>query len=204
VPPDARIEVRAPDDLPPLPAAEDVLARVGSDDPAVRAGAARLDAARARLGAERGGLVPEISLQGFQDHELDATLTGAGLEVELPLWNWNAAGIRQARAGREAAAAHLDEATTRARADALELHGRCAAGREADVRYHDEILPRAERSLRTMEATFRVGESSLMDLLDTRRLLTEVLLEAEATRLEARIHCTALLARIGAYDGDAR
>lgn len=177
---------------PPLPDRAALRALVAERHPALRRDEAALQVAAASVAEERSRRIPGLEVAPFFESELDRDAWGVEIGVELPLWNWNDAGI--ARAEEEhAAAAERAAATGRAVQAALaEQWGRCAARRQAAVRHAEELLPRTQEAARAQEESYRLGEADLMDALDARRALAEAQRTWRAALLDAWLDCSAL------------
>jgi cobalt-zinc-cadmium efflux system outer membrane protein len=96
-----------------------------------------------------------------------------GLSVPLPIFNRNQGRIREAQANvtrtigeRETTRVNL---TTRLRA----AYASFTANREQAVRYRDDILPKATKSLEFARQAYRAGEVSILVLLDALRTWNE-------------------------------
>jgi cobalt-zinc-cadmium efflux system outer membrane protein len=133
-------------------------------DADMRGSSARIDLAK----AER---IPDVKVEALY-HRLEATSENTldlGLSFPLPLFNRNQGRIRQARA--EAAAA---EARSRMTANALnfrlrESYARLASALAGSRALETEILPLAESILKSAEARYTAGDTSLADVLLVRR-----------------------------------
>lgn len=92
--------------------------------------------------------------------------------------------IAQAEVARQQAATEL----ARTRADALtELQGAWTdlrAAAERMRRYQGDLIPRARQAAQAAEFAYQHGASGLLDLLDARRTLHGLLLDAAATRAD--------------------
>jgi cobalt-zinc-cadmium efflux system outer membrane protein len=163
----------------------------------VQAGRARIAAATEALGAERWSRVPALTVGGAHVEELDRVATTVTAAVTVPLWNWNAGRIRQAEAALEGERARL-EATSRELGAALsDAWQGCAAGQSAARRFRESILSRAELSARTTGRAFELGESSLLEVIDTRRVLHDTRREYLDLLLDMQNACGDLAALAG-------
>jgi cobalt-zinc-cadmium efflux system outer membrane protein len=172
-------------------------ARTAAQAPPVQAGRARITAASEALSAERWSRVPALTVGGAHVEELDRIATTVTAAITLPLWNWNSGRIRQAEAALEGERARLD-ATARELAAALSDAWRgCAAGQAAAGRFREAILPRAEVSARTTGRAFELGESSLLEVIDTRRVLLDTRREYLDLLLDMQNACGDLAALAG-------
>lgn len=187
-------------DLASIPSVLDLGMALG----AVRAGHPSVDAARARvrmlaaeLGAERMARIPEVSIRGFTLEEPERRARGGALALDLPLWNWNSGRIAQARAQLEAGRRQLEWETRQIESAVIEVQGACLANTQTAIRYRDRILPRSESAAQIMEKTYRLGEASLLEVIDARRVLVETRLQYLAVLLRAQLDYSHLNALIG-------
>ena len=159
--------------LPDIPDLSVVVENARKRHPSLLAAARRIVASEAQTRAERHRLFPEIKLGGFYDRELDAHNYGGMLTIELPLWNWNRGGIAKARAD-ESATRHRRELAEHELISAIQ-QAQAAASQaiERARRYAESILPKARHTGEALDAMYRVGETNIIDVLDTRRNLIE-------------------------------
>jgi len=178
------IDAGARPELPSLPALVDV----EGDHPTLEALARELEAARLASRVERRYIdLPEI-IAGWQKIDLgEETLDGpvVGLSWQLPVVNRNRPERALADARVDAADARLQAAERQIGAErrgALLVYERLAQA-TADARRANS---NNEQILEASMAAFQAGESSLTDLLDTVRAISE----AESTALQ--LHGAAL------------
>jgi outer membrane protein, heavy metal efflux system len=186
---------------PEPPPLADVRERAASGQPRVRAARDRLAAAAAEVRAERNQRIPAVSLSGYALDEVDRYAVGGGLGVEFPVWNWNSGKIAQAEAIQAAEENRVLVATYEARAALVETWAMCTQGRLASRRLREEVVPRAETAASKMERSYQLGESPLLETLDSRRALLEVRRELLAAELEQQLECSTLTILTG---GDLR
>jgi cobalt-zinc-cadmium efflux system outer membrane protein len=183
----------APDSA--LPAEQDLLAK----RPDVRAAAARVEAADRMRELARSLRTRDVTVSAqFEHYPASDTNPGGsgnsfGFGVSVPLF------LRHSYEG-EAARAQADWYTARdayertvalARADIARSHGDVAAARERRLRIETDLLPQARKSADAAEFAFRNGAIGVMDLLDARRTLRAIQIEATAARVD---HARALSA----------
>lgn len=186
--------------LPEPPGSAEATQAVLVAHPRLAATTARLRARDAQVSAEQARRIPAFSLGGFLDRELDKDAAGGLLRVHLPVWNWNTGGIRRAKAERSAEAEAAEVSARELMAETLGAWERCVLGREAAARFETEILPRAEAASRAVERGFELGEVSLIDVLDARRVLLDARKEQIEAGRQARTDCTALTVLTGEID----
>jgi len=190
-------------DLASVPSVPDL----GTALAAVRAGHPSLDAARARvrmlaaeLGAERMARIPEVSIRGFTLEEPERRARGGALALDLPLWNWNSGRIAQARAQLEAGRRQLEWETRQIESAVIEVQAACLANAQTAIRYRDRILPRSEAAAQIMEKSYRLGEASLFEAIDARRVLVETRRQYLAVLLQTQLDRSHLNALVGQED----
>jgi cobalt-zinc-cadmium efflux system outer membrane protein len=179
---------------------EEATARVTQAHPRLAAALARVRAREAVVAAERARRIPGFSLGGYFDRELDKNSAGGVLQVRLPIWNWNTGAIRRAEAEQAAEERAAESAARDLLAEAGGTWERCVQGRGAAARFKDEILPRAEAAAHAVERGYELGEVSLIDVLDARRVLLDARKERIEAGLRARAECTALAVLTGEID----
>jgi cobalt-zinc-cadmium efflux system outer membrane protein len=189
---DWRIEAGALEALPKVAQADATAVDVGEAHPALEASRARLRALEAEATLERRQRIPSFSVKGFATDELDRQAFGGGLGVTLPVWNWNSGRIAQVEAAREAAKWRLEAERRSLSADATEARNACAQGQEAAQRYRDAILPMAQSAATMLERSFQIGEATLLDVLDARRVLGDTRRGYLAALLQAQLDCNRL------------
>jgi len=186
-----RVEAEASSerDLPPL---GEVQARAREDNPLVLAARARVASARSEVQVERNQRIPAVSVGGYVLDELDRQAVGGSVGIQAPIWNWNGGRIEQAESNHLAESSRLEAARIEAVGAATEAWWMCQHGQAAARRYREAIHPRAEQAARTLERSFQLGEASLLDVLDARRVLLEARREGLAAWVERENDCATL------------
>ncbi len=166
--------------------------------PSLLAAAARVDADVARVAEAKRAGFPSFGFAAFVDSELDRRGYGAGVQLEIPLWNWNLGNIRQAR-NRLAASRETLEARQRdLEARAVAFRAACEGGVTRSRHYRERILPNATRAAQTIERTYELGEVNILDVIDARRTL----LATRRDYLEALVGAQADCSRLDALTGE--
>lgn len=153
----------------PLPDKSILIQNASEKHPMIARERAALKRAESDMRWERWSLFPGFSLSGFSRRELDGTNSGMGVSLEIPLWNQNRAGIARADSLIRKAEQELRSAT-RVIIDGIKTayaHLQLAA--RTVFLYDSGLLQQAEQSLRLAEISYREGEISLMDYLDSQR-----------------------------------
>jgi outer membrane protein, heavy metal efflux system len=165
---------------------------------------AERDAAQGRLEVERARAIPDVNATlGVRRLTGDrATVAVAGLSIPIPVFDQNsgnifAAGSEVAAADARLAAARADAETSwttdvaQARASALRLSAAQSAAAAAEEAYG------------LTRTGYNAGKTSLLDLLTSRRALTDTrlrLLDAEVSRIGAEAALARLAGRVAFGD----
>jgi cobalt-zinc-cadmium efflux system outer membrane protein len=155
--------------LPPLAVDEAPVPHL----PTVQAAQARARALELDVRVEKRARLPGFALTGFTASELDRKSYGLGLAVDVPLWNWNAGRIAQAEARLTASRKQADAVALEVQSAIVEARSACRGSVATATRLGTAVVPRAETSATTIEKTYRLGEASLLELIDSRRTLLE-------------------------------
>jgi cobalt-zinc-cadmium efflux system outer membrane protein len=166
-----------------------------ADHPAVMAARARIHSLEADVKTERMARVPAVSLTGFTSSELDRRAFGAGLAVDLPIWNWNKGRIAAADAALAASRKQAEATALDLKSSVIEARAACRASVRTATRFGVEVVPRAETAASTMEKTYQLGEVSLLEMIDARRTLLDAHRRYLSALLQAQIDCS----RLGAW-----
>jgi outer membrane protein, heavy metal efflux system len=182
-------------ELPEAPAAIDLpeLARDLGEHPRIRAAIARAAAARAEASVARRSRIPTFSVGAFYASELDREAAGGRLTIELPLWDWKAGRVQRAEAAAAAEASRADAERRALGAALADATASCRRARDVADRQKTNILPRAEESARTLERTFQLGETGILDVIDARRVLLEARRGFLSSTRERDVECGALI-----------
>jgi cobalt-zinc-cadmium efflux system outer membrane protein len=185
-------------DLPRIPPVEEAVEAALARHPEVGSANLRVQAAEARLAAQRWARFPEMEIGGFYEKEPDARSFGGTLELHIPIWNWNSGGIARARAAEKTARHRLDARLAEVEAATRESHAAAVSAYARVLGFRDEILPRAVEVAGAMETMYRVGEADVMNVLDARRKLIEI----ESELLEAYLRSQLAYLRLAAWMGE--
>jgi cobalt-zinc-cadmium efflux system outer membrane protein len=165
--------------------------------PAVRAARARVAAAERDVRRAEIERIPELRLSAGAYFTTDGDSSSAfvGLAIPLPIFDTGEAAVQRARAAREAAheARRAIEDHAAARLDGA-VHV-LAARREALATFDAETLARLPELAQMAEASYRLGATRVLDLLDAFRTQLEVQIvriELLAARVDAQIDLLAI------------
>jgi outer membrane protein len=205
--------VDMPVDLLSKPADDQVMARAAADSltkialtgrPDLQAWRARVEAARAGVGAAQAGWWPQLALSGNYTYarpnsrvfpvkdEFKGTWD-VGVVLSVDLWNWGQTA-RQTEAAE--AALRQQESIASQMEDVVSLDVNRAALQIDRARQRAQmaaiILGQAEEQSRTTEQKFKSGLATATDLLDAEVSLQQ----AKTTQSGARVECAIARARL--------
>lgn len=165
---------------------EELVKRALAARPDLRAAEIAVEVAGEKLGWEKSKIfnltgVLDANSQGKEGFEM-----GPGLQLEVPLFNWNNAGRTRAEVEMQQAALHYRALSQKIVSDVLQAYNDYQAAFNAYKLYQEIILPKAVSAEQNAENVYRLGESSYIEFLEFKRqLLNARLAEAEA-RAEIR------------------
>jgi cobalt-zinc-cadmium efflux system outer membrane protein len=185
------------DILPGVPGRDVALAQARSVHPVRSAARARARVREAAVDGERLARVPSFGLAAFTSHELDRRAYGLGLAIELPLWSWSTGRIAQAEAELAAERHQFEADSLELEAQVLLAQSACAISVETAARFKSRLVPLSEAVASELEKTYRLGEASLLEVLDSRRTLLEARSQYLAALAQAHIDCSRLESLVG-------
>lgn len=187
-------------DLFSLPVAMDrdsALAGARATHPALAAAQARARSLASEVDTERLARIPSFSISGFTTSELDRQAYGVGLAVDVPIGNWNSGRIAQATARLSEARKQAVSTALEVESMVIETEAACRAAVASARRMTDRVVPLAESAASTTEKTYRLGEASLLEVIDARRTLLESRRLYLSALVQAQIDCIRLRALVG-------
>ena len=141
--------------------------------------------------------LPDFKLTGFSHKELDGTNKGIGLSLDIPLWNLNARDIAEAKHTFNQREAELQalllDISTEVKAKLSKLH---LSEQTLDL-FHTGLLNQAEESLNISEVSYREGEISLIDYLDSQRTFFSIMFDYQDSLFTWNMDKAALEKTIG-------
>lgn len=178
------------DDWPPLVVAPPVTQLNIEQRPDVLAARARLAAAEVALDAARALSNRDVTL-GVQYERFPPAGSASpnntwGLSLSVPLFVAHTYEGEAARAAAEldAAREQLERSRALAAGEIMRSHAELAAATERRRRIDSELLPAAETVANAAEFAYSKGAINLIDLIDARRTLRQVQLDAANSRAD--------------------
>jgi len=141
--------------------------------------------------------LPDFKLTGFSNKELDGTNKGFGLSLDIPLWNFNAQEIAEAEFLAKQHEAELRalllDISTEVKSKLTKLH----LSEQTLHLFHTGLLNQAEESLKISEVSYREGEISLLDYLDSQRTFFSIMFDYQDSLFTWNMDKAALEKTIG-------
>lgn len=171
--------------------------------PDVRAARARIEASDKLRDLAKSQRTRDVSV-GAQFERYPGTLPtnslGFGVSVPLFLGNDFSGDIKRAEIDRYAALDALEKARAVAMSDIARASADLRAASERRARYEGSLLAAARRSAEAAEFAFQRGATSVLEVLDARRTLRSVQLEALGARADYARALYAFRASVQASD----
>jgi cobalt-zinc-cadmium efflux system outer membrane protein len=138
--------------------------------PLLAAQEAQVKQAESTLGAERQAWVPDVTVKVFHTQDVDLRATGGGLSFPLPLWNRKEGEVARATAAKTQAKSELLLLKQDLETKLASQYSLFETGRRQVESFQATILNEAAESLRVAQFAYEHGETSLLELLDSRRV----------------------------------
>ena len=145
------------------------------DHPMIKEKEAEIEQANHNLRYVKWQRLPDFKLSGFIHNELDGRNKGIGISFDVPLWNFKSKEISEAkylflRHEDELRALRM-ELTTEVKSQINQMR----LSEETLKVFHEGLLEQAQESLNISEVSYKHGEISLIDYLDSQRTYYSIL-----------------------------
>ena len=149
--------------------------------PDLRAAEIAIEAAGYRVGWERSKIFNLTAMLDANGEGKEGFEMGPGIQLELPILNWNNGKVSRAQAELTQAAKQYIAVKHRITWEVLEAHTHYTAAQKAVRILRVDILPAATTAANNATEAYSIGEISYLELLDFKRqLLSSRLRKAEA------------------------
>lgn len=176
-------------------APEELVSMVVNEAPSVLAAGATLGANEAAERAARTQYLPSLrATGGYNWFNQDPTFENGrtswqlGLSLSYPIFNGfqREASVERARVATTVAATQLADARRAARVEAERIHGALRLA-EQRIALNQEALAVAEEDLRVQEERYRLGSSTILDLIASQTNLTQAETDLVTSRFDYHI-----------------
>jgi cobalt-zinc-cadmium efflux system outer membrane protein len=154
--------------------------------PDLRAAEIAIEAAGKRVGWERSKIFNLTAMLDANAVGKEGYERGPGVELELPILNWNKGKISRAQKELEQAAKQYMAVKHRIGREVLEAHTNYLAAQQALKILQVDILPAARTATKNAEQAYSIGEISYLELLDFKRQLLDSRLREAGAEADMR------------------
>ncbi len=182
----------------PVPLDVDALLdRALAGHPLIQARIKHLEQRQSNILYVKGQRFPDLALSGFNDSELDGVNRGVAITLAIPLWNFKSKEVAEAvnlsrMSERELGAARLELAN-----DVRASMRRVRLAEETLSIFTTALLRQVRESLDIAELSYREGEISLLDFLDSQRTYNSVLGDYQLALFDWNVAMAALEKAVG-------
>ncbi|MCJ7578975.1 MAG: TolC family protein [Candidatus Aminicenantes bacterium] len=141
--------------------------------------------------------LPDFKLTGFSNKELDGTNKGFGLSLDVPLWNFNSREIAEAEFMVRQHEAELRALLLDISAEVKSKLSKLQLSEQTLNLFHTGLLKQAEESLTISEVSYKEGEISLIDYLDSQRTFFSIMFDYQNSLFTWNMDKAALEKTIG-------
>lgn len=141
---------------------------------------------------EEASVFPGVTLKGFAGRETGREWYGVGLSLPIPVWYRKTGEIAAASAEKMKAEAEASRVQAELTNTIIEEYQNYNIAIDQIEVFEKGLLKQAEEALRIAEASYRHGESGLMDYLDAQRVHKQTLLEYNQAFYELEVAAASL------------
>jgi cobalt-zinc-cadmium efflux system outer membrane protein len=165
--------------------------------PLIRKKQGELEFAESNLSYVRWQRFPDPKLSGFINEEIDGRNKGIGISIEIPLWNFKSKEIAEAKSlvlkQEEETKALRMELTTEIKTKLSRLR----LSKQTIQIFLSGLLKEAEESLKIAEVSYKQGEISLIEYLDSQRTYNSILKDYQDSLYDWNVNKASLEKSIG-------
>lgn len=184
---DKRMVAKSDIDKLPQPISAELAKTKAGDHPQIAAAKAQIQALSKKITLERRERIPSFSLKAYSEYEPDRDAYGIELAIDLPFWNWNTGNIKHSEYMLAAEKNKFKAEKLELETLAIDAQSACESGVALAICFKEQILPRAISVTKTIERTYEVGEATLLEVIDARRILLETKRQYLKTLLNMQI-----------------
>lgn len=171
----------SPLDFLEVPGTEELIQKALASRPDLRAAEIAVEAAGKKIGLEKAKIFNLTGILDANGEGKEGFEMGPGLQVMLPIFNWNAGPRKRAHVELEQASRNYLVVRQGIVADVLRAYNDFLAARESLEILQNEIVPAAETANESAEKAYEAGETPYFEYLEFKQgLLNTRMREAEA------------------------
>ena len=156
-----------------------------------------LEGAQSNLSYVKWQRIPDPHISGFTRQEMDGQNTGLGISMEIPLWNFKSKEIAQATSLALKQEAELKALSMELRTEIKVRLNQLRLSEQTLKLFQSGLLKEAEESLKIAEVSYKQGEISLIDYLDSQRTYYSILKDYQGSLYDWNINRASLEKSIG-------
>jgi len=165
--------------------------------PLVRKKGKELEAAQSNISYIRWQRIPDLKLSGFSHKEIDGQNKGVGISMDIPLWNFKSREIAQANSLALKQKEELKALRMELKTDIKAKLNQLRLSEQTLELFQSGLLKEAEESLKIAEVSYKQGEISLIDYLDSQRTYYSILKDYQDSLSDWNINKASLEKSIG-------
>lgn len=143
--------------------------------PLIKGKEKNFESAESNLSYVKWQRLPDFKLSGFIQDELDGQNKGLGISLDIPLWNFKSKEIAEAESLQQKEDQELRALRMEIRTEVRTLLNEQRLSERTIQLFHEGLLKQAEESLKISEESYKQGEISLIDYLDSQRTYNSIL-----------------------------
>ena len=176
---------------------ESILTKTLLSYPLIKQKEFEIKAASNHINRLKWARLPDFTLFGFSHKELDGTNQGLGLSLDVPLWNFHTKEIAEAEFQVQRYEAELKALLLDISAEVKSKLNKVYLSEQTLNLFLTGLLAQAEESLKISEVSYREGEISLIDYLDSQRTYFSIMFDYQNSLFTWNIAKAALEKTIG-------
>jgi cobalt-zinc-cadmium efflux system outer membrane protein len=165
--------------------------------PLVKKKREELEGAQSNLSYTKWQRIPDPNISGFTHQEIDGQKTGLGISMEIPLWNFKSKEIAQATSLALKQEAELKALSMELRTEIKAKLNQLRLSEQTLELFQSGLLKEAEESLKIAEVSYKQGEISLIDYLDSQRTYYSILKDYQDSLYNWNVNRASLEKSIG-------
>lgn len=154
---------------------ESLIRRALSSQPLLNEKTMEIKEAESILRFKKWQRLPDLNLSGFSRRELDGRNIGFGVSFEIPLWNWKSSEIEEATRTAQQKELELEALQLKVITEVKSKIKQLQLSIQTLELFASGLLTQAEESLKIAEISYKEGEISLIDYLDSQRTYNSII-----------------------------
>jgi len=163
---------------------EELMSAALKNHPVIKQRKKDLEALGYALEKEKRSILPDVTIRGYFDREIDKESYGMGLSMPIPILYRRKGEIQTARGELRRAEAELLGTKIEVSRAIEDAYSNLEIALEETRVFEEGLLNQAQEALEIVEFSYREGKSGLLDYLDAQRIYREIQLDYNMARFE--------------------